>query len=220
MIKLRSGRSEVALHTLSERAGPVLLALHELEGCAQDFAPLAAAWPGSVHALDLSGHGASDWLVGRAYSAERWAADADVALSHLGTAHLMGRGVGAMAALLLAGARPERVPASYLVAGAGLEACGERPDENRVAQDRAFLGTCLEAASRAEGTGTDPFVIETESHHRPQRYARGLAECARTVLLGEDGTARPAWWTAIRTCPNVSAAPANEAEGLAVLAGR
>ena len=218
MIKLRSGRNEVALHTLSERAGPKLLALHALQGSAQDFATVAATWPGAVYALDFSGHGRSDWLAGRAYSAERWAADADAALNHLGEARLFGRGVGATAALLLAGARPDKVPAACLAPGAGLHACGEHPDVNRVVEDRAFLKECLEVSSRGDGSGPDPFVIETESHHRPRRYGLGFAECARTVLLAEDGSDRPAWWDAIRGCANVETAPADESAALAFLA--
>jgi len=217
MIRLRSGRSEVALHTLSEREGPKLLALHELQGCAQDFVGIAEAWPGSVYALDFSGHGASDWLAGRAYSAERWAEDADAALGHLQGAYLIGRGVGATAALLLAGARPDKVPAIYLAPGAGLHACGEHPDATRVAEDRAFLKKCLEVASMQDESGPDPFVIETESHHRTRRYALGFAERAGTVLLGEDGSDRPAWWDAIRACANVEAAPVDEVAALALL---
>lgn len=204
------------LHTLADRSGPKLLALHELGGSHRDFNGLVDSWPGSVHALDLGGHGESKRLLGQAYSAETWAADADAALAHLGGAYVIGRGVGAVAALLLAGARPDQIPCAYLVPGRGLEACGEHPDETRVVADRAFFEECLEAACLPDQPAYDPLVIETEAHHRTRRYALGFAEGANAILLAEDGSARPAWWEAIRDC--AAAAPVDERAGLAVLA--
>ena len=63
-------------------------------------------WPGPVWALDFTGHGASTVPRGGGYTAEVLMADADAALAHLGPATVLGRGLGAYVALLLAGARP------------------------------------------------------------------------------------------------------------------
>ena len=63
----------------------------------------AADWPGPVYALDFTGHGRSDVPAGGGYSAEILLADADHALAHLGTATVVGRGLGAYIALMLGG---------------------------------------------------------------------------------------------------------------------
>ena len=54
-------------------------------------------------------------------------ADADAALARLGRATLLGRGLGAYVALLLAGARPKPVRGAILCDGPGLAGGGSRP---------------------------------------------------------------------------------------------
>jgi pimeloyl-ACP methyl ester carboxylesterase len=201
VIRLKSGRIEVSLHALAEREGPTLLGVHALASDHSEFAEVAALWPGSVYALDLGGHGTSDRLRGGAYSAEDWAGDADVALRELGPACLVGSGVGAFSALLLAGARPQSVPGALLLPGRGLEANGEHPDATRAEADRDFLKECVRAAAEPETSGFDPIAIETLAHHRPREYARGFAEAANPLLLAEDGGERPPWWDELRGLP-------------------
>ena len=58
-MKQRSGRVEIALHTLHEQQGPTLLCRPALGGRAADFAELAPHWHGRVLAPDFIGHGAS-----------------------------------------------------------------------------------------------------------------------------------------------------------------
>ncbi len=218
MIRLRSGRIEIVLHTLAEGSGPTLLGLHALASDHRDFSALAEAWPGPVHALDLGGHGASDRLKGRAYSAEDWAGDADVALREVGSAYLVGCGVGAFSALLLAGARPDSVPGTLLLPGRGLTANGEHPDATRADADRAFLQECLVAAAQPDSGAFDPLALETRAHHRPRDYSRGFAEAANPLLLAEDGTERPPWWDELRALPGSTAVSGEAASALAELA--
>ncbi len=85
------------------------------------------AWPGPVYALDFSGHGASTVPRGGGYTCEQLMGDADTGLAHLGHATLLGRGLGAYVALLLAGARPAEVRGAILCDGLGLAGGGPAP---------------------------------------------------------------------------------------------
>lgn len=112
---------QLALHELRAGEGRALLLLHGLGEQSPSAAPSwAADWPGPVHALDFTGHGASTVPAGGGYSAETLLADADIALAALGTATIVGRGVGAYVALMVAGARPELVRGAVLCDGPGL----------------------------------------------------------------------------------------------------
>ena len=53
--------------------------------------------------------------------------DADIALAHLGPSTLLGRGLGAYIALMIAGARPDLVRGAVLDDGSGLAGGGENP---------------------------------------------------------------------------------------------
>jgi pimeloyl-ACP methyl ester carboxylesterase len=111
----------LALHELRAGAGAPLLLLHGLGERSPDAVPQRmAAWPGPVHALDFTGHGASTIPRGGGYSAELLMADVDVALAELGPATVVGRGLGAYIAVLIAGARPELVRGAVLEDGPGL----------------------------------------------------------------------------------------------------
>lgn len=118
----------LALHALREQgAGRPLLWLHGLGERAPEGVPEGlAAWPGPIHALDFTGHGASTLPRGGGYTAELLLADADAALAQLGSATLLGRGLGAYVALLLAGGRPGAVRGAILCDGPGL--AGGGPD--------------------------------------------------------------------------------------------
>lgn len=210
-MRVRNGRVEVALHERRAGEGRPLLLLHALYGSSADWGSEVEAWPGPVHALDFSGHGASGRLRGGAYSYERFLSDADLALRAIGTdAALAGAGMGAWYGMLLAATRAERIPACLLIPGAGLSAGGDRPDPRDVRpvvpppeQVAAFTGSA------------DPYVMMAAREPRPLWFAQPFAEGARRLVLLEDGTGRPPWWCAARE--HGEAVP-DLAAGLAALA--
>jgi pimeloyl-ACP methyl ester carboxylesterase len=118
---LTHNKVSLALHHLSDGEGRALLLLHGLGESSPDHVPSwAAGWPGPVVALDFTGHGQSTVPAGGGYSAELIMADADAALAELGEATIVGRGLGAYIALMLAGARPAQVRGAVLADGSGL----------------------------------------------------------------------------------------------------
>src|SRR5256885_13868548 len=122
---LMHNRVRLALHALTGGEGRPLLLLHGLgERSPERVRNELAAWPGSVYALDFPGHGASSVPKGGGYTCELLVADADAALARLGEATLVGRGLGAYVALLLAGGRPEQVRGAILRDGPGLAGGG------------------------------------------------------------------------------------------------
>lgn len=121
MRRLLHNRVELALHTLREGEGRPLLLLHGLGERTPAAPPAAAApWTGPVLGLDLTGHGSSTVPQGGGYTAELLMGDVDVALAAIGPATLLGRGLGAYVALLVAGARPDLVRGAILDDGPGL----------------------------------------------------------------------------------------------------
>ncbi|MEN8184179.1 MAG: hypothetical protein ABFS46_16760, partial [Myxococcota bacterium] len=116
---------------------------------------------------------------------------------------------GAYAALLLAGARPDQVPAALLLPGCGLEGGGPVPDFLAPADERP-----LDVPEPREGC--DPLLVCCATDLRPPDYARSFAERARRLLLDEGGP-RPAWWEALRGCPGAEVAPANRLDAFAQL---
>jgi pimeloyl-ACP methyl ester carboxylesterase len=199
--ELQHARIRLALHRLRGGVGTSLLLLHELGGSAADWRLADLAWTGPVYALDLSGHGHSGRIRGGGYLAERWAADADAALRELqDDAWLVGAGVSAYSALLLAGARPESVRGAVLLPGRGLVGAGPEPDFTHLPPPMA--ATC-ESGSLRRDAATDPAVGFSETSVRPPDQARCCAESAGPLLLCEDGTARPPWWSALHGLPNV-----------------
>jgi pimeloyl-ACP methyl ester carboxylesterase len=184
------GELTLALHELRGGSGTALLLLHQLGGASTDWGAPPEGWPGPVFALDFAGHGASERRTGGAYVPELLAADADAALELLGPCRLAGAGVGAYVALLLAGARPERVPAALLLPGRGLDGGGPLPDRRR---GRTFLAPSVDGDG-----GPDPMIWSCDADPRPPDYALAFAAAARRLLLAEDGGPRPPWWEAIR----------------------
>jgi len=119
---------ELALHRLRSGEGRPLLLLHGLGERSPAAVPSEAApWPGPVFALDFTGHGESSMPRGGGYTCEQLMGDADTALAALGPATVMGRGLGAYVALLLAGARPADVRGAILRDGLGLAGGGPAP---------------------------------------------------------------------------------------------
>jgi len=153
---LRHNKVQLALHRLRDgSAATPLLLLHGLgESSPAEAPPWSAGWPGPVAALDFTGHGASTVPPGGGYTAEIMLADADVALAELGTATVVGRGLGAYVALMLAGARPQQVRGAVLCDGPGL-------------------------AGGAIGPTSQSFVTLTSSQHPPDPYA--LFELSRDL---------------------------------------
>jgi pimeloyl-ACP methyl ester carboxylesterase len=187
--RLRHRRVELALHALAAGEGLPLLLLHALRGSSDDWRREAIDWPGPVHALDFCGHGASARLGGGAYMPELLAGDADAALAAIGPAAVAGSGLGAWVALLVAGARPDLVPAALLLPGAGL--AGGGPD---VASVRAEDVPGVEASAAG---GEDPLLLLLDRDVRPPEYAEPFARAARRVLVADDVAAPPPWWQAV-----------------------
>ena len=120
-VMLTHNKVQLALHEIRPGTGRALLLFHGLGEASPSIVPVwADAWTGPVHALDFTGHGRSTMPAGGGYSAEIVLADADAALAHLGEVTVAGRGLGAYAALMLAGARASQVRGAVLCDGPGL----------------------------------------------------------------------------------------------------
>lgn len=202
---VRHNRVDLALHTL--RAAPAgrsathhpLLLLHGLGEASPGSAPdWAQAWPGAVLALDFTGHGESTVPVGGGYTAELLLADADIALAHVGAATVVGRGLGAYIALLLAGTRPTGVLGAVLGDGPGLSGGASVPTTQSVVSFPAGAGA------------PDPYALfELARDLRPPDYATTFARFAiQGSALDQPITVtarfRPAWLAAVADEPGVA----------------
>ena len=199
--RLTHGRVELALRQLREAVSaghrPLLL-LHELGGRSPESAPAdVASWPGPIWALDFTGHGESTVPAGGGYTAEILMADADAAVAELGESTVVGRGLGAYVAMLIAGARPALVKGVVLDDGAGIEGGGQ---EGGVMTYRADF----------EDAGVpDPFALhELANDARPPGYAQLFARQAVHLSGVEDqiavaARARPPWLAGVMTHPGV-----------------
>jgi pimeloyl-ACP methyl ester carboxylesterase len=158
IIPLHHNAITLALHHLAGEAdaGRPLLLLHGLGERSPETVPdWAGSWSGPVYALDFVGHGQSEVPKGGGYSAEVLMADVDVALAELGPSTVVGRGLGAYIALLIAGARPQLVRGAVLGDGPGLFGGGVGP------------------------TSATVLTVDHEDGHTPDPWA--LAELARDV---------------------------------------
>lgn len=213
-MRITHGRVVLELHELAHRPGPALLLLHALYGSSEDWGEAPAAWPGSVYALDFSGHGRSGWIVGGGYYPEFLVADADAALAHIGRAAVAGTGLGAYVALLLAGTRSDLIPAALLLPGPGLAGGGAWPDFHR-----EFPAPELFMRTAPAHAACDPLVGALDEYVRPVDYAEAFARAARRLLLAEDGTELPPWWEAARCSAAAQRVPSDLRLALAELAG-
>lgn len=161
-VELRHNKARLALHALRPGSGRPLLLLHGLgEQTPVREPPFVAMWPGPVHGLDFTGHGSSTKPAGGGYTAEILMADVDAALAHLGASTVLGRGLGAYIALLIAGGRPDAVRGVILADGPGLVGGGIRPGSPYV-------------LTVEDGPGTpDPYArFELSRDVRPPDYAQ------------------------------------------------
>ncbi len=210
-IELQHGRVNLALHEVSAGQGLPLLLLHELGGSSAAWPEAFALWQGPVFALDFSGHGHSSWPRGGAYSPELLAADADTALAHIGRSAVVGAGVGAYVALLLAGSRTAEVAAALLLPGRGLAGGGNVPDPGA-----AKLSFLSDGEHFARG-GADAGVAYLDHDLRPDDYVERFVREASPLLLSGDPSARPAWWKLALQAPAGRAVPADLAGALSEL---
>ena len=133
-------------------------------------------------------------------------ADADVALAELGPTTLLGRGLGAYIALLLAGSRPKEARGAILCDGPGLAGGGPRPGSTHIDPYRP-----------EEAGPPDPFALaELSKDIRPPDYATSFARQAThlsglprpiTVCARE----RPDWLQAVLEEPGVELTSVKEA---------
>jgi pimeloyl-ACP methyl ester carboxylesterase len=208
-------RVRLALHELRAGAGRPLLLLHGLGERTPDAVPEAAlAWPGPVHGLDLTGHGRSSRSIGGGYTAEVLMADVDAALAHLGPATVLGRGLGAYVALLIAGARPTLVRGAVLADGPGLAGGGPAPHSPVVVSPPGselddVAGAGASAAAAPDPARPDPWaLVELARDVRPDDYATTYVRQA-VELSGLDeplavaAVVRPPWLAAVAAEPGV-----------------
>ena len=226
-IVIRHHRVDLALHRLAAtgdgpraaqgEAGRPLLCLHGLgESAASLPAASLARWPGPVWALDFTGHGASTVPVGGGYTAELLMGDADHALAHLGESAIVGFGLGAYVALLLAGARAAAVRGTVLADGPGLDGARFEPAALRIVApvqtaEPGRPGPPVEpapsggpaAAPGGAPAAPDPYALaELAADVRPAAYARdyaraALAGCPTDPALVVATAARPPWLAAV-----------------------
>jgi pimeloyl-ACP methyl ester carboxylesterase len=189
---LQHNRIRLALHTLRAGEGRALLWLHGLGEHAPATLPLeAAAWPGPVYALDFTGHGASSIPTGGGYTCELLMADVDIALAHLGSATVVGRGVGGYIALLIAGGRPDSVRGAIVRDGPGLAGGGS-----------AATSPIVPFVDTSQPSPPDPYaLVELATDVRPRDYASGFARQAAQFSglsrpLAVCARERPGWLAA------------------------
>ena len=205
--RLHHSKVELALHTLREGEGRALLLLHGLGERTPAAAPAElAAWPGPIYGLDFTGHGQSTIPRGGGYTCEILMGDADTALRHLKQATVVGRGLGAYVALLLAGARPQQVRGAVLCDGPGLAGGGPRPVTPAVVWP---VGELEQAP--------DPFaLLELARDVRPPDYATSFVRqaCQLSQLdrpISVCAIERPDWLAAVVEEPGAAVTTLAEA---------
>ena len=198
------GRITLALHRVRAADDPAhaarpLLLLHGLGERTPERVPAhLARWPGPIWGLDFTGHGASTVPVGGGYTAELLLGDADAALSHLGRATVLGRGLGAYIALLLAGARTADVHGTILCDGPGLAGGGVQPPSP----------TIIDLGVRSMNAPDPQALIELARDLRPPDYILNFVRFALDGSPVADPIAlaavvRPEWLAAVAAEPGV-----------------
>ena len=205
---VRNGRVDLALHQLQDGPGRSLLLLHGLGEQSPTHPPLwANAWTGPVHALDFTGHGDSTVPPGGGYTCEALMGDVDTALDALGPATVVGRGLGAYVALLIAGGRPQLVRGAVLTDGPGLAGGGPVPPSPYMAPD---FGSRL---------APDPLAMaELSRDVRPPDYAfmflnQALSFSGLETPITVAAVIHPPWLAAIVDEPGVGRASLADAIG-------
>jgi pimeloyl-ACP methyl ester carboxylesterase len=205
---VRHGHIALALHRLADADDERrLLLLHGLgERTPAVTPPWASAWSGPVWGLDFTGHGASTIPVGGGYTAEILMADVDIALAELGRSTIVGRGLGAYVALLIAAARPTLVRGAVLDDGPGLAGGGPFPGTSMIL-----------SGLDVDGLSPDTWALTELAHDvRPPDYATTFARQA--LQLSEldwpivvSARSRPPWLEAVTAEPGVMDAPLSDA---------
>lgn len=209
-VTLRHNRVDLALHRLRDAVDDDVHALLVLHGLGERTPAAAPAWtdgwPGPVWGLDLTGHGASSPSNGGGYTAEILMADAAIAVEHLGAVTVVGRGLGAYVALLVAGACPGAVRGAVLLDGPGLAGGGPAP------------GSPMVIAEAVLPTGPpDPFaLVELTRDVRPPDYAlswvhQAVEGSALDTPLAVAARVRPPWLAAVAESPGVADLTLDEA---------
>lgn len=210
-VLVRHVKVTLALHPLrtDPDGGRPLLLLHGLGERTPASVPApVAAWPGPVWGLDFTGHGASTRPSGGGYTAEILMGDVDAAVGHLGPVTVLGRGLGAYVALLIAGARATDVRGAILADGPGLAGGGSSP---------ASPSSVLPVAPRGGIDPPDPFALsELTRDVRPPDYAATFARLAMQFSgleapLAVVARVRPPWLEAVASEPGVVASSLAEA---------
>lgn len=208
---VRHNRVDLALHHLADGSLPdhhALLLLHGLGERTPDAVPATVDWPGPVLGLDFTGHGRSTVPVGGGYTSEILVGDVDAALATLGPVTVLGRGLGAYIALLVAAARPEQVLGAVLADGPGLAGGGVHPGS-----------PMLPRPQPGEVGPPDPFaLLELSRDVRPADYAQTFVRfVVEASELDEPlfvaAVVQPEWLVAVADEPGVGRGTV--AEGLA-----
>jgi pimeloyl-ACP methyl ester carboxylesterase len=222
-MQLFHGRVPVEFHELKSAKGRPLLLLHALGSNAEAWPDEVLGWSeGPVYAIDFAGHGGSDPLRGGAYYPEHFLADADLALERLDEpCAVLGAGIGAYVALMLAGARPALVSGAYLLGGEGLDGVGSQPGNELSFDDVEGFELFIAENSKRYAVGTDPLVAQCAGDMRPKGYAAAFARASQPLLFSPNvGIDRPPpdWWLAAVGANRGIVAPEDLSAGLIALA--
>ena len=208
VVWLRHNRIDLALHLLRVVDDPItrpLLLLHGLGDASPTSVPRwVASWPGTIAALDFTGHGASTVPRSGGYSPELLMADADHALAALTdddpqrSITVLGRGLGAYVALQLAGARASQVRGAVLTDGPGLAGGATGPSS------QSYF------ALPSNGVAPDPYaLVELGRDLRPTDYAVSFVQLAIAgsgiaAPISVASSFRPQWLDAVADSPGVA----------------
>lgn len=192
---VRHNQARLAVHCLRAGEGPRLLTLHALGlSTSERVLDLVGRWPGPVHGLDFTGHGASTVPTGGGYSAEILSADVDAALAELGPCTLYGQGLGGYVALLVAGCRPSLVRGAIIDDGPGLAGGSPVPGPPSILSPPTTI---------VPGRTPDPWaLLELSRDVRPPDYAVTMLRLAAMVSGSTEPVAvvarqRPPWLIAV-----------------------
>ena len=209
---LPHNKVQLALHALrdgSDAGDKPLLLLHGLGERSPREPPRSTThWPGPVFALDFTGHGESTVPPGGGYTCESLMSDVDVALGELGPATVLGRGLGAYVALLIAGARPELVQGCILADGPGLAGGGSTPNAPYV----------IPPVVTPYGAPDPLAVAELTRDVRPPDYAVNFAHLATqfsglAIPITVTSVRPPPWLAVVADQPGVQSLSLEEAVG-------
>lgn len=118
-----SQRLKLQFYSWGLRSNPTLVLLHGGRDHALSWADFADRASEEFHviALDLRGHGGSEWVSDGAYAIEDYLLDLDALVAHLGVDHLYlaGHSLGGNIALRYAGLFPDRVKRLIVIEGLG-----------------------------------------------------------------------------------------------------